>query len=413
MTDLHRKTKDGAVHRDDSLAAAFTVSFDYPVHFTDNLFDTSNKLFAATLDRLHEKRQHRAVVYLDSNVSRCHPRLIPQITAYFETFSDRLFLSGAPHIVPGGPTTKSELDIVKDIMTVIGNLHLDRQSFVVAVGGGAVLDMVGFAASLVHRGLRLIRIPSTTLAQDDAGVGVKNGMDVHGQKNFLGTFSPPFAVLNDFSLLSTLSDKDWCGGISEAFKVAIIKDADFFEFLCSNAGRLKQRDQTLMEQAIRRCAEIHVQHICTSGDPFEFGSARPLDFGHWAAHQLENMSEYTIGHGQAVAIGIALDSYYAAQKGMIGEADLRRILEGITAAGLPVYHPLLAQRNSGTVPDEKTGDLAVLKGLSLLREHLGGILNVTLPEGIGKKIELHKMDNTIIENGVVFLETWSRKHETE
>jgi 3-dehydroquinate synthetase len=106
-------------------------------------------------------------------------------------------------------------------MWTLGNLHLDRQSFVIALGGGSVLDMIGFAVSIVHRGLRLVRLPTTTLAQSDAGVGVKTGMDEHGQKNFVGTFAPPFAVINDFELLKTLSFEHWIGGVDEALAVQV------------------------------------------------------------------------------------------------------------------------------------------------------------------------------------------------
>ena len=385
-----------AAYRFDVLLQEFTVSYDYPVHFTRRVFDGSNPLLAETLDRRDEGRRHRAVIYVDSNVASAHPALCDEAETYFAARPSRLALAAAPQIVPGGAGAKSELDIVREIMTVIGDLHMDRQSFVIGVGGGAVLDMVGFAASLVHRGLRLVRVPSTTLAQGDAGIGVKNGMDIHGQKNFVGTFAPPFAVLNDFALLPTLTDRDWIGGVAEAFKVAIIKDARFFDVLCACAERLRARDQAVMEAVVSRCAAIHLEHIRTGGDPFEFGSVRPLDFGHWAGHQLENMSGYTLGHGQAVAIGVALDAYYAMRIGLIPESDFARIAGALCACGLPVWHALLERRAAD-------GSLEVLRGMELLREHLGGSLHVTLPDGIGKRIEVCQVRAELIEAGVAFL----------
>lgn len=134
--------------------------------------------------------------------------------------------------------------------------------------------MVGFVTALVHRGLRLVRMPTTVLAQNDAGVGVKNGMNEHGVKNFLGTFAPPFAVVNDAAFLETLPDEHWRGGISEAFKVAIIKDRAFFEFLVRSAPRLRAREANAMEALVKRCAVLHLEHIASSGDPFEIWGRR-------------------------------------------------------------------------------------------------------------------------------------------
>jgi 3-dehydroquinate synthase len=352
-------------------------------------------LLASVFDRLNEQRTHRVAVFLDSGLSEARPAIIDEIKEYFHAHGKTLELASGPTIVPGGEGAKNGWKPIRDILWSAGNIHLDRQSFVLAIGGGAMLDAVGFAASLIHRGVRVVRMPSTVLAQNDAGVGVKTSMDEHGQKNFLGTFAPPFAVVNDLSLLETLTDRDWTGGIAEAFKVAIIKDADFFEFLCDNACELKNRDAAVMETLIRRCAVIHLDHISTAGDPFETGSARPLDFGHWSAHKLETMSDYGVGHGQAVAVGIALDSYYAMHEKLITPEQFERILDGLTKCGLPIYLDYLSR--------ETAGELDILTGLSEFREHLGGRLNVTLPDGLGAKCELHHLEGSIITEAIEYL----------
>jgi len=287
-------------------------------------------------------------------------------------------------------------------MTKMAESHLCRQSFVLAIGGGSVLDAVGLAASLVHRGLRLIRIPTTVLAQDDAGVGVKNGINEHGMKNFAGTFAPPFAILIDYQFLQTLPAKHWFGGIAEAFKVAIIKDREFFDYLRSHATDLRKRDNAAIESTVRRCAILHLDHIGANGDPFEFGTARPLDFGHWSAHRLESMSGYEIGHGQAVSIGIAIDSFYASQIGLITSKECDVILNGLKKTGLPIWSDLLEL----TRPD---GKLEILQGLDDFQEHLGGQLNVTMPNGIGRKIEIHEMDRAIVEQAIVYLKDHSNR----
>ena len=379
-----------------------SVPFEYPVHFTHDLFDPADELFASVLDRLNERRRHRAAVYVDSGAVEAHPDLLRRIGEYFHAHADRLELAGTPQTVPGGETAKNGWSVVREVMSTIGNLHLDRQSFVVAVGGGAVLDMVGFATSLVHRGLRLVRVPTTVLAQSDGGVGVKNGMDEHGQKNFIGTFAPPFAVLNDAAFLPTLAEDDWIGGVAEAFKVAIIKDAEFFEFLCDSAAALRRRDLPTMEQVIHRTAILHLEHIRGGGDPFEFGSARPLDFGHWAGHRIETMTGFSVGHGQAIAVGIALDSHYAAAAGLVSEGELDRILSAISAVGLPVWHECLRQRTAD-------GELEILEGLREFREHLGGTLCVTLPEGIGSKVEVHHINPDYVERGAALIQARSEE----
>ncbi|MCL2104150.1 MAG: 3-dehydroquinate synthase, partial [Kiritimatiellaeota bacterium] len=234
------------------------------------------------------------------------------------------------------------------------------------------------------------RLPTTVLSQNDAGVGVKNGMNEGGAKNFIGTFAPPFAVINDSDFLKTLPPGDWISGVAEAFKVAIIADKPFFRQLCALAPKLRKRNQAAMARVIERTAQLHLKHIATSGDPFEFGSARPLDFGHWAAHRLEMLSNFMLTHGQAVAIGIALDSTYAFLKRMIPEAEHTAILKGLTDCGLPVYSPLLER------PE-------LLGGLEQFREHLGGRLCVTLPSPLGAKREVHAMDPRLIHAAISHL----------
>lgn len=374
---------------------SLTVPFEFPVIFTRNVFAADNPLLAEVMDRLGEGRRHRAMVAIDSGVAAARAGLQRRIKEYFHAHGGRAELATMV-VVPGGEQAKNGWEIVREVMWTIGSAHLDRQSFVIAVGGGAVLDMVGFAASIVHRGLRLIRVPTTTLAQDDGGVGVKNGMDEHGQKNFVGTFAPPFAVIDDFDFLATLSQRDWIGGVAEAFKVAIIKDAAFFDFLCDRAAALAGRDEQAMEQTVRRCALLHLEHIAAGGDPFEFGSARPLDFGHWVGHRLETMSDYAIGHGQGAAVGIAVDSCCAKQLGLITTDELERILAGLAACGLATWDDLLARRTAD-------GALEIIEGLEQFREHLGGRLTITLPDGLGRKTEVHQLDTGLIERAVDFL----------
>src|SRR5437016_735936 len=303
------------------------VSYRHRVFFTRRVFDCANPVLRDALSNGEEKEQHKAFVVLDESLARAQPHLIRDIEAYFTAFSESLKLVCPPFIIEGGERTKNSYFHVSEIHSHIDRYHIDRHSYVIGVGGGALLDMVGLAAATAHRGVRHVRIPTTTLSQNDSGVGVKNGINAFGKKNFIGTFAPPFAVINDFQLLAFLSPRDKRAGYIEAVKVALIRDKDFFETIERDAALLRQFEPAAMQRLIYRCAELHLDHIATSGDPFEFGSARPLDFGHWAAHKLEQISEYRLRHGEAVAIGIALDTIYFRKMGHLEPASTERAIK--------------------------------------------------------------------------------------
>jgi 3-dehydroquinate synthase len=331
---------------------------------------------------------------LDSGVVDHHPGLEAEIQRYVESHADVLRLSGPITVIPGGEQCKNEPALIQQLLEAVDTHHIDRHSYVVGLGGGAVLDLVGYVASVAHRGIRHIRIPTTVLSQNDSGIGVKNSVNAFGKKNFLGNFTPPYAVLNDARFLLTLEDRDWRGGIAEALKVGLIKDAAFFRFIQENASRLAARHMPTMQHLIHRCAELHLQHIA-GGDPFEQGSSRPLDFGHWSAHKLEQLSHYRIRHGEAVAIGIALDSTYSYLQGRLSSAELEQILEVIRTLGFALYTPEMA------VQLEDAGhSQSLLRGLQEFREHLGGRLTVMLLDEIGRGVEVHEMDNELLVEAV-------------
>ncbi len=370
----------------------FEVGFSYPVVFTRHLFRADNPAFVEAVTRLGETRRHRLLVFVDAGVARRHPGLSNEIQDYVAARPTQLELVQAPRPLAGGEGIKNDLMGLSGLINTLVERRLCRHSYVVAIGGGALLDAVGFAAAIVHRGLRLIRVPTTVLAQNDSGVGVKNAINLNGVKNLIGTFAPPFAVLNDFEFLRTLGEREWTDGIAEAFKVAIIKDRAFFDWLVEQAAALRGRDEAAMAHLVERCAELHLSHIGGNGDPFEFGQARPLDFGHWAAHRLETLSNYKLSHGQAVAIGLALDSAYAVRQGWLSEEEFDLIHRGLSRAGFRLWHDLLEKRR---------GDrLELLQGLLDFQEHLGGELCITMPRGLGRKFEVHEMDPPLIEAAV-------------
>jgi 3-dehydroquinate synthase len=370
----------------DALDQQFSVTFRYAVHFTHGVFEAGNGLLAGLMTPPAAERPADVVAVLDDGVRVAHPGLVSRIESYL-TGQPGLRLAAPLLVVAGGEMVKNDARQLDAIQRRLFEGRLCRQSYALAVGGGAVLDAVGYAAATAHRGIRLVRIPTTVLAQDDSAMGVKCGVNAFGKKNYLGAFAPPFAVVNDLAFLPTLDDRDWLGGLAEAIKVALIKDPAFFDEIERLAGRLLRRDMMAMERVVRRSAALHLAHIASSGDPFEQSSSRPLDFGHWAAHRLEQATNYRLRHGEAVAIGIAIDSTYAHLTGALGEHAWLRILSLLTRLKLAVMVPEALE-----ALDAPADARCVLGGLDDFREHLGGRLTIMLLRGIGQPFNVHEID---------------------
>jgi 3-dehydroquinate synthase len=360
------------------IAQDFTLRFSYPVIFTRGVFEASDPTLRDLLRRAGPER-HRVLPVVDAGVLEKTPDLPARLEGYADAHRDVIQLVDAPLKVRGGEVCKNDPREVEEIHERVERHGLCRHSFVLAIGGGSVLDAVGFATTTAHRGLRLIRMPTTVLAQNDAGIGVKNAINWHGRKNFLGTFAAPFAVINDYQWLDTLSPRDRRAGIAEAVKVALIRDRAFFEWLHRERGALVRSEPAATEAMIERCAEIHLAHIRDGGDPFEQGSARPLDFGHWSAHKLEELSGGGLRHGEAVAVGIAIDALYSEQAGLLPERDLKTLLTTLEDLGFDLRPALLSQ-------------LDIARALDEFRQHLGGRPCITLLDGIGHGVEVDDLD---------------------
>jgi 3-dehydroquinate synthase len=374
----------------------FSVSFEYPVYFSRDVFADENRSFAESLSRLGASGPSRVAVIIDDGVTREMPDLPRRIAAYVGAHAHALVLAGPIEVIAGGEGAKNDPHIVGELQRKLVALGIDRHSYVVGIGGGAVLDLVGFVAATVHRGVRHIRVPTTVLAQNDSGVGVKNGVNAFGVKNMLGTFEPPVAVINDSAFIDVLPGRDKRAGMAEAVKVALIRDRAFFEWLEAKAGALALFASEPLERLIRHCALLHMRQISNGGDPFERGNGRPLDFGHWAAHKLEVLSGYELRHGEAVAIGIALDTRYSVLAGLLEPGEDSRVRNVLERLGFTLWHAACDVRR----PD---GERLLLAGLEEFREHLGGELSVTLLKEIGAGVEAHSMDPGLIDRAIEWL----------
>lgn len=355
------------------------------IRFTRDAFMAENRIL---IDLLETNGHAKILVFIDNGVANAFPELEGQINDYLDRMPG--FISRGTIIQTGGETCKHNQLTLQAAWDAIEEAGIDRHSYIICIGGGAYLDVIGLAAATAHRGIRLVRFPTTTLAQDDSGVGVKNGINAYGKKNFLGTFAVPYAVINDFSLLHGQPEIECRAGIVEAVKVALVKDATFFHWIEDNCQQLSELKPQVLEEAVERSALLHASHIAYGGDPFETGNSRPLDFGHWAAHKMEQLTDFALSHADAVSVGIALDTIYSWKTGRLEKPAAMRILTVLKTLKLPTWHESLEIKTSD-------GSRAIYVGLEEFREHLGGELTVLLLQDIGKGQDVHSMDTGLLD----------------
>ena len=359
----------------------FVVSFTHRLRHT---LDVAGNDFDVLIDLLTGDSEQPAKVqfWADSNLHDATADHLDLASRLGERLAstDRVNLVGQTHTIIGGEQCKNSAEVLQQLLGLINDHDMDRRSYIIVAGGGAVLDVAGYAAAIAHRGIRLIRLPSTTLAQSDSGIGVKNAVNQFGKKNWIGTFAVPWAVINDAAILQSLPDRDFHSGLTEAIKVALLKDASFFQWIESHAAEIQQRDPAVSSEVIARSCRLHLDHITLGGDPFEALEARPLDFGHWSAHRLEPMTDYELRHGEAVGIGVALDTLYSARVLGLEHEKAMRVCQAIAAIGSPLWCDALDDSD------------AVLCGLEEFRQHLGGRLTVTMLRDIGESVNVHEIN---------------------
>ncbi len=370
----------------------YTISLEiqHRVRFTRGAFEGGNRMLAGLLqaNQTGGSRVAKVLVFLEQAVAVAFPQLTEKIEEYFSD-SPGFDFRGV-RVDVGAEECKRNEKVLRRVWDGIEQEKVDRHSYVLVIGGGAFLDVVGFGAATAHRGVRLVRFPTTTLSQDDSGVGVKNGINAFGKKNWIGSFAVPYAVVNDFTFLHTQPEDIRRDGLVEAVKVALVRDGAFFNWLEDNAKFLYELKPAVLEEAVERSATLHAEHIALGGDPFETGSSRPLDFGHWSAHKLEQITDFALSHAEAVSVGVALDTVYSWRSGRISEQDAHRVLDILLKLGLPLYDEAFELRTAD-------GKREVIAGLEEFREHLGGELTVLLLRDIGKGEDVHQLDECLLD----------------
>ena len=382
-----------------SLDVPFAVPFTHRLRFTNDILGSDEKVLIDLLES-SDNQPARVQFWMDRNLANANPEIELKLKQLSGSHPDRIKRVGNIQFVPGGEEIKNDIQVLEKMLKVFNVSDLDRRSYIVVIGGGAVLDTVGFAAGIAHRGIRLIRLPTTTLAQADSGLGVKNGVNLFRKKNWLGTFAVPWGVINDAEMLNTLSNRDFIAGFSEAVKVSLLKDTRFFNSLCRNAAQVAERDLESSLDAIRQSAQLHLDHITQGGDPFEMLEARPLDFGHWSAHKLESMSDFVLRHGEAVAIGVAIDAVYSSLALGLPVSDADRILRCLSELGFSLTDPALH-------------DVELLfDGLEEFRQHLGGRLTLTMLPKIGEPVEVHQINRELMVESITKVRRFAETNPT-
>lgn len=358
--------------RGNELLATLTVSFDFPVRFTRDVFAPSNPDLLAVLRRREPFRRHRVLFVLDSGLAKAQPWLADAACGYVRSHKGSLLPAGAPVVLEGGEACKNRAGAAAWLRARMSAAGLDRQAHVVVAGGGAVLDAAGYAAATFRHGLRLTRLPSTVLAQAGSAVSVKCGVNAFGRKNAVGVFAPPFGVVCDARLLDTLPARERAAGMAEAFKAALVGDAEFFHWICENAPRLGGWDRRVVDTLVRWSARLHLQHTAGAGDAFEQSRAQPLAFGHWDVPG---------------SVGAALDLLLSRELCGLDAVVVDAAHAALLSLGLPLWD----------------------QGLEEPREPLPGDRSVTLLHDIAQPIELDAVDEQAVIRAVEALKRKTRR----
>jgi 3-dehydroquinate synthase len=269
---------------------------------------------------------------------------------------------------------RKSLDLVEDICTFAGREGVDRRSVLVSIGGGVCSDLVTFAASWIRRGIAHFRVPTTLIGLIDAGIGIKGAVNFRGRKSFLGSFHPPEVAFLHPAFLATLPDRHLRAGLSEIVKMALIRSSALFDLLdseCENldACRFARRDLDSDE-----ILWLAIETMLDELEPNLFESVsyeRPVDFGHTFSPIVEAASEYTVLHGEAVAVDMALSSTMALHLDLLSPDEHAEILGLFRRLGLPIASPLLNVDRC-------------MEALEAAAKHRGGAVNLILPCGIGR-----------------------------
>lgn len=309
------------------------------------------------------KLGRRAVIITDANVAPLYAEHVCGILLHAGI--DPTVLT-----IPAGEQSKS-LSVVETCLEQMASKQHDRNSFVIALGGGVVGDLAGTVASLYMRGLPLVQVPTTLLAQIDSSIGGKVGVNLNAGKNLAGSFYPPKLVLSDLATLKTLPKCQMCNGMAEAIKYGAIDDAELFTWIEKNLKSIQALDPESLTRLITRCSEIKVKLV--TQDPHDKGIRASLNFGHTIGHAIENVAGYgTYSHGEAISIGMVAAAHLSMKHTGLSPHDTASLVNLLNQTGLPV------ELNNSTITEQ-----ALMRAMRTDKKNSEGHINFVLLTRIG------------------------------
>ena len=372
---MARKKKEA-----DSIEVKFTVPCEYSVKFTRNMFGDDNGVLGEIVGA-DGKAEPRVVLVADRAVVENTPDLGKKIGKYFKDHGIKL--AAKPYVVNGGEINKTNgMTTVRQITELVADSALGRDGFMLAIGGGALLDAAGYAAASFNRGARIIRVPTTLLSQCSGACFPSVGTNVLNRKDSNSIFAVPFASVVDFDFLKTLPDAVRQEGVSEAVKIAVATDAKFLDWIGKNAEKISSGDEETLEELIRRSAALHVDVIAKNKNPIGSDAERIFEFGLWSAHRIEALGRFRIPHGAALAVGLCIDAAYSVAKNMVSEEDADIVGETLAKCGalngIDRIAPILDRADD------------ILWGITEFRQHTGGL--PMFPKPLGKAADVESVD---------------------
>jgi len=317
--------------------------------------------FESSLKELEKYSKNRKTVILtDINVNNYYGK-------FFESF---------PVIVINTGEKVKTIDTVKDIYEKFLDLEMDRNSFVIGAGGGIVCDITGFAASTFMRGIPFAFVPTTLLAQVDAAIGGKNGVNFKGYKNIVGTFNQPEFILYDFNLLKTLPQKELFCGLAEMVKHGAIESFSYFEFLEEKSDKILSLHMDTIEKTV--CSSIKIKTKIVESDELEKGERKKLNFGHTFGHAIEKITGRS--HGEAVSAGMVMACRYSVKKGLLKKKDGERLKKLLRKFNLPLEVDINKEKLYEAIKKDKKRDSRYIDFVVLEKIGKARILPVKIEE---------------------------------
>ena len=284
--------------------------------------------FDALPERLEELeiKDRRMVIVSDSNVA---PLYLDELKEKLTPACRQL----SSYVIPAGEEHKN-LDEIRKLYIHLIEQGLDRNDLLVALGGGVIGDMTGFAAATYLRGIRFIQVPTTLLSQVDSSIGGKTGVDFDQYKNMVGAFHQPSLVYINIGTLKTLDDRQFASGMGEVLKHGLIRDASYYEWCLDHMGEIGERDPEVLREMV--IGSVHIKRRVVERDPQEKGERAVLNFGHTAGHAIEKLKNFELAHGECVALGSVVAAYISRKRELIDEDTFYEIRDMFVGFGLPI-----------------------------------------------------------------------------